>query len=93
MNSELHLQVGVSAGSVYGEKNRTPVVTLHFVKDKSALEDLDNEIFEPDDGRWYGFTMTVKTARQMIMDLEEAIDIAINEGELPEGIDPDRWEK
>jgi hypothetical protein len=89
---QLHQSVGVAAGSVYEQKRRTPVVTLSFVKDFSALDDLEDGHYDPEDGRWHNFALTVRAARQMIADLEEAIDIAINEGQLPEGADPEKWE-
>lgn len=76
---ELHEGVGVAAGGVQDGKRIIPVVTLSFVKDRSAIVDLEqNGIYDPDDGRWHNFSMTIRAARQMIGDLKDCIDAAIS---------------
>lgn len=74
---ELHEGVGVAAGGVKTGNKFVPVVTLSFVKDRSALVDLDNGIYDPDDGRWHNFSMSIRAARQMMGDLKECIDQAL----------------
>lgn len=74
---ELHEMVGVEAGGIYDGKRNVPVVTVTFCKDRSALADLEDGIYDPDDGRWHNFSMTIRAARQMIGDLNEMIDQAV----------------
>lgn len=75
---ELHEGVGVGAGVVEPDAGKpVPVVVLTFVNDRSAIDDLEQGHYDPDDGRWHNFTMTVRAARQLAADLNEAIDQAI----------------
>lgn len=75
---QMHESAGVEAGGVVDSDGRVvPVVTLSFLKDSSALEDLNKGIYDPDDGRWHNFTMTVRAARNVIEELRECVDIAI----------------
>lgn len=77
--SHMHEGVGVSAGGVSHDSRVIPVVTLSFMKDESANVDLANGIYDPTDGRWHNFTLSVRAARQLISDMKECVDTAIRE--------------
>ena len=74
---ELHEGVGVAAGGIDQDGKVVPVVTLSFVKDRTAIDDCEGGHYDPDDGRWHNFSMTIRAARQMMSDLKDCIDAAI----------------
>lgn len=78
---QFHSAVGTGAGVAQDKQGRSvPVVTMHFTKDPSFLERLEDgdEEFDPDDGElWHSFALSIRGARQLVEDLKEAIESAI----------------
>lgn len=78
---EFHTAVGTGAGVTPGPDGRNvPVVTLHFAKDSSVIQRMesgDGE-FDPDDAeQWQSYALSVRGARQLIADLTDAVEAAI----------------
>lgn len=77
---QMHSAVGTGAGMVRHGKRDVPVVTLHFAKDVETIRRLEaQEIeFNPEDQRlWSSYALSIRAARQLIGDLNEAIDSAV----------------
>lgn len=75
--------IGVGAGEFIEDASgrRIPIVMITFPEDEQALDDLSNDVFDPSSDSWSKYAMTIRGARQLISDLQEAIDIAI-QGDL-----------
>lgn len=78
---QFHSGVGTGAGVCEGPDGKpVPVVTMHFAKDPSILERLENgdADFDPNDPElWHSFALSIRGARQLLDDLQGAIDAAI----------------
>jgi len=78
---QFHNAVGTGAGVAPGPDGRdVPVVTMHFARDQSIIERMDSgdEEFNPDDDEhWQSFALSIRGARQLISDLKDAVDAAI----------------
>lgn len=78
---QFHNAVGTGAGVAPGPDGRkVPVVTMHFAKDQSIIDRMESgdEDFDPeDDSNWLSFALSIRGARQLIADLKDAVDAAI----------------
>lgn len=81
-NLILHPTVVVGAGGALKDNRVIPIVTLSFVNDDTAIDDLEEGHYDPFDGRWDNFTLTVRGARQLLSDLGKCVEAAI---QGPEG--------
>jgi hypothetical protein len=79
---ELHGGIGTGAGECEG----VPVVLLHIARRPEVLEQAKEDgDFDPGiEEDWQTIALTVRTARQLIGDLKEMVDLAI-EGPPTEG--------
>lgn len=79
--AQLHSGVGTGAGAVLDDKGRRiHLVCLHFAKDPAMLEALESGDceFDPEDNDlWHNFALSIRAARQLISDLQECVDAAI----------------
>lgn len=78
--------IGTGAGMQEVDGKQTPIVTLSVPTADSALTDLEQGIYDPDDGRWANYAMGIADARNFIEELKEAIDFAIGG---PDSVQPD----
>jgi len=89
--SILHHNPGISAGHMIDDDGRrVPIVRLTWPKSPRSVEFIESGgKYDPDDGRWYNFNMTIASARRLMSDLDEGIDLSIrgedNVDEAPEG--------
>lgn len=65
--------VGTGAGVTQDDEGReVPVVTMHFIR-----KDLDVEFDPENDEHCHSFALGVRAARQLVADLQECIDSAV----------------
>lgn len=71
--------VGTGAGYALDDMDKQiPVVHLYFPTDDAVFEDGEpDEDFDPDDGRWLTYTLGIRCARQLMSDLAEMVDMAL----------------
>lgn len=77
---QIHYGVGTSAGQGMLDGIEVPVVMMHFAKDEEVTRRLDAGIdeFDPTDTeKWVTMGVTVHAARELIKDLQEMIEEAI----------------
>lgn len=78
---QFHTAVGTGAGVADGPNGKkVPVVTLHIAKDLEVIKQLEegDDVFDPDDeDNWTNIALSIRSARQLIEDLKEAVDAAI----------------
>lgn len=71
--------VGTGCGRAIDDSGKEiPVVQLYFQADDAEFgEDELDEEFDPDDGRWLTYTLGIRCARQLMSDLREMVDMAL----------------
>lgn len=86
MDLEMHEALGMSSGSIDNDGRMVPIVAIHFAVDPALYEKLENgeaEFNPENEYEWKSYGLTIRGARNMITQLQEAIDRAIEgPGEL-----------